>query len=330
MAAEPVSSTRREMIARLLGLGALGTATGALGLWLRSRSRRPEAAGAVSFHKNFTVPADPARPELVIARGDRPRELVQKALDPLGGIRRFVARGDVVVVKPNMAWDRGPELAANTNPEVVGEVVRMCREAGAGRVIVTDVSTHDARSAYQRSGIAAAARADGAEVIFPDERKFREVNLQGETLTDWPVFEPFLDADKVINLPIAKHHSLTGATLGMKNWYGILGGQRHRLHQRIHESLADLASFMRPTLTILDAYRVLIRNGPVGGSTADVELRKTLVAGTDPVAVDAWAAWTFWAIDPPRMRYLRLAEDRGLGKMDLQKVRTLTLDAEGG
>ncbi len=267
---------------------------------------------------------------MVIARGDDPRRLVRRALDPLGGIQRFISRGDIVVIKPNIAWDRAPEMAANTNPEVVGEVVRLCKESGAARVIVTDVSTHDARSTYQRSGIAEAARLGGAEVIFPHERRFREVNIGGEMLTNWPVFEPFLEADKVINLPIAKHHSLTGATLGMKNWYGILGGQRHRLHQRIHESLADLAGFMRPTLTIIDAYRVLIRNGPVGGSLADVELRKTLAAGTDPVALDAWAALTFWEIAPQRMRYLQLAEARGLGRMDLEKVRTLNLEAGRG
>ncbi len=325
-----IPRSRREVIGRLLGLGALGTATAGLGVWFSSRSRRPEQTGAISIHNDFTVPADPALPEMVIVRDDNPRQLVRKALEPLGGIQRFISRGDIVVIKPNMAWDRAPEMAANTNPEVVGEVVRLCKEAGAARVIVTDVSIHDARSTFQRSGIAEAARLDGAEVIFPSERKFREVNLRGEMLTDWPVFEVFLETDKVINLPIAKHHCLTGATLGMKNWYGILGGQRHRLHQRIHESLVDLASFMRPTLTIIDAYRVLIRNGPVGGSLADVELRKMLAAGTDPVALDAWAVQTFWEIPLPRMRYLRLAQDRGLGRMDLEKVRTLNLDAERG
>ena len=111
------------------------------------------------------------------------------------------------------------------------------------------------------------------------------------------MLEPFIAADKMINFPVAKSHSLTGVTLGMKNWYGILGGARNRLHQRIHESLADLADVMRPTLTLIDAYRVLIRNGPTGGSLADVLLKKTLVAGTDPVALDAYVAKAYWNLE---------------------------------
>jgi uncharacterized protein (DUF362 family) len=301
-----------------------------MAFWLRSRSRRPEEAGAGSVHKQYEVPPNPALPEMVVVRGEDPGALVSKAIESLGGIGRFVSRGDVVLLKPNMAWDRTPEQAANTNPQVVAAMVRLCKQAGAARVVVTDVSTHEPRRVYQRSGIAAAARAEGAEVILPEERKFREVDLRGEVLTDWPVFEPFLEADKVINLAIAKQHSLTGATLGMKNWYGILGGQRHRLHQRIHESLADLAAFMRPTLTIIDAYRVLVRNGPVGGSPGDVELRKTLIAGTDPVALDAFAAKTYWELDIESIRYLKLAEDRGLGTRDLSRVRTQTIDAPAG
>jgi uncharacterized protein (DUF362 family) len=272
------------------------------------------------------VPPDPSLPEVVVARAEDPGALVRKVIDPLGGIRRFISPGETVVVKPNIAWDRTPEQAANTNPQIVAEVVRLCREAGAAKVIVTDVSTNEARRVYQRSGIAEAARSAGAEVILPEERGFREVNLGGDILTTWPVFEPFLTPDRVINIPIAKHHSLTGATLGMKNWYGILGGQRHRLHQRIHETLADLAQFMRPTLTIIDAYRVLIRNGPVGGSLGDVELHKTIIAGTDPVALDAYAAKAFWDLDSDRLRYLRIAEQRHLGSTDLQKVRTKVIE----
>jgi len=151
---------------------------------------------------------------------------------------------------------------------------------------------------------------------------FHQVNLGGDVLGEWPVLEPFLTADKVINFPVAKSHDLTGVTLGMKNWYGILGGARNRLHQRIHESLADLADVMRPTLTLIDAYRVLIRNGPTGGSLADVVLRKTLVAGTDPVALDAYVAKAYWDLDASQLRYLQLAEDRGLGTRDFSKVGT--------
>ena len=200
--------------------------------------------------------------------------------------------------------------------------MRLCQEAGAKKVIVTDVSCNDPRRCFERSGIAAAARAEGADVLLPEERKFKEVDLRGEVLTTWPVLEHFLAADKMINVPIAKHHSLTGVTLGMKNWYGILGGPRHRLHQRIHESLVDLADFMRPTLTIVDAYRVLMRNGPTGGNVSDTELKKSMVASTDPVALDAYVAKAFWNLDADRLRYLVLAEERGLGKLNFAALRT--------
>jgi uncharacterized protein (DUF362 family) len=245
---------------------------------------------------------------------------VQRALEDLGGIRRFVSRQDVVVVKPNIAWDRTPEQAANTNPEVVAEVVRQCWQAGAKRVIVTDVSCNEPRRCFQRSGIQAAARAEGAEVILPDPELYREVDLGGVVLKSWPVFTPFLEADKIFNLPIAKHHVLTGATLGMKNWYGILGGERNRLHQQIHQSLVDLASFMLPTLTMLDCYRVLLRNGPTGGNLEDVAIKKTMVAGTDPVAIDAYAAKAYWNLDPKQMPYLQMAAARGLGTVDFDTL----------
>ena len=160
------------------------------------------------------------------------------------------------------------------------------------------------------------------EVLLPDAGRFKEVDLEGEVLRTWPVFEPFLAADKIINLPIAKHHSLSGATLGMKNWFGILGGQRNQLHQQIHESLADLADFVRPTLTVVDCYRVLLRNGPTGGSLEDVSLKKTLVAGTDPVAIDAYVAKAYWNLGVDAMPYLKLASQRGLGSYEFEKVRS--------
>ena len=315
-------SDRREFLLRVLRLGGLSAASAGAAAWLSTRSRRPEEARALIIDRSLGVPPDPRLPELAIAQGGEPERLVQAALDVLGGVTRFVSRGDVVVIKPNVGWDRGPEQAANTNPELVAALVRLCQDAGAKKVVVADVSCNDPRSCFDRSGIAEAARRAGAELVLPEPRRFKEVNLRGESLGVWPVLEPFLVADKIINVPIAKHHSLTGVTLGMKNWYGILGGQRNRLHQRIHESLADLAAFMRPTLTIMDAYRVLMRNGPTGGSLADVETKKTLIASTDPVALDAYVAKAYWDIDFQRLPYLRLAEERGLGKMNFEDVRS--------
>jgi uncharacterized protein (DUF362 family) len=313
--------TRREAMLQLLRLG--GTAAGAAGVavWLSKHSFRPVPAQAEQARRDHRIKSDSLLPAMTVVQGGEPRALVQKALENLGGMGRFVSRQDVVVVKPNIAWDRTPEQAANTNPEVVAEVVRQCWQAGAKRVIVTDVSCNEPRRCFQRSGIQAAARAEGAEVILPDPELYREVDLGGVVLKSWPVFTPFLEADKIINLPIAKHHVLTGATLGMKNWYGILGGERNRLHQKIHQSLADLASFMLPTVTMIDCYRILLRNGPTGGNLEDVATKKTMVAGTDPVALDAYVAKAYWNLDPEHLPYLQMAAARGLGTVDFEKLQ---------
>jgi uncharacterized protein (DUF362 family) len=312
--------TRREAMLQLLRLGGVAAGTAGAAVWLSEHSFRLVPAQAEQARRDHRTAADPQFPQMVVVQNGEPRALVQKALEDLGGMRRFISRQDVVVLKPNIAWDRTPEQAANTNPELVAEVVRQCWQAGAKRVIVTDVSCNEPRRCFQRSGIMAAARAAGAEVILPNPDLFREVEMGGVALKTWPVFTPFLDADKVINLPIAKHHGLTGATLGMKNWYGILGGERNRLHQQIHQSLVDLANFMLPTLTVMDCYRVLLRNGPTGGNLEDVAVKKTLVAGTDPVAIDAYVAKAYWDLDPEHLPYLNMAQARGLGTVDFASL----------
>jgi uncharacterized protein (DUF362 family) len=327
MTSDSPPTKRRAALLQILRLGGLSAATGGVAWWLKSRSQRPEEALAAEQKRNFTVAPDPGFPTLVVAQGEEPEALTRKAIKAIGSMSRFVARGDVVVVKPNIAWDRTPEQAANTNPQVVSEIVRLCLEAGAKKVIVTDVSCNDPRRCFERSGIAAAARVAGAEVHLPEERRFKEVDLHGDVLRTWAVLDHFLNADKMINVPIAKHHSLTEVTLGMKNWYGILGGPRHRLHQRIQESLVDLADFMRPTLTILDAYRILVRNGPTGGNVGDTVLKKTVIASTDPIALDAYAAKGFWDLDADKLPYLKMAQARGLGKLDFDSVRTSVVPA---
>lgn len=313
--------TRREAMLQLLRAGGVAAAASAAAWWLSTRSTRPMPAAAEQGRRDHRVAGDAALPQMSVVQNGEPAALVQRALADLGGMGRFIARNDVVVLKPNIAWDRTPEQAANTNPDLVAEVVRQCWQAGARRVIVSDVSCNEPRRCYQRSGIQAAARAAGAEVILPDADAFREVEIGGVVLKTWPVLTPFLEADKLINLPIAKHHSLTGATLGMKNWFGILGGQRNRLHQQIHQSLADLAAFMLPTLTLMDCYRVLLRNGPTGGALEDVELKKTVIASTDPVALDSYVAQAYWHLDAGHLPYLGMAAERGLGSTAFDRLR---------
>ena len=315
---------RRDALIKLLRVAGAGAGATGLALWLNQRSFRPEEALASAAKHGHTVPPDPARPEMAIIQGGDPASLARQAVEELGGMRRFVSPGDIVLVKPNIGWDRTPEQAANTNPDVVASLVEQCLAVGAKRVIVTDVSCNEARRCFQRSGIAEAAQRAGAEVILPDPSRFKDVDLKGEVLREWQVLDPFLNVDKVINVPIAKHHALTGTTLGMKNWYGMLGGQRNQLHQKIHESLVDLADFVRPTLTVVDCYRVLLRNGPTGGNVEDVLIKKMLVASTDPVAVDAYVAKGIWNLDVDALPYLQIAAKRGLGTYEFDKLRTQT------
>jgi uncharacterized protein (DUF362 family) len=266
-----------------------------------------------------TPPADAA--DFVVAKDDPDASaLVRKALAAMGGMRRFVSRGDVVVVKPNIGWDRTPLQAANTNPIVVAEVVRLAFDAGAKRVIVTDASCNEPTRCFTRSGIWKAAYDAGAEVTLPAPHLFRTMRLKGELLDEWPVLATLVQADKLINVPIAKHHNLCRYTGAMKNWYGSLGGRRNRLHQKIDLSIADLATFLQPTLTVIDATRVLVRNGPQGGNVADAQDRHTVIASIDQVAADARAC-TLVGQDPAAVAYLALGEQRGLGTVRWDRLR---------
>jgi uncharacterized protein (DUF362 family) len=238
----------------------------------------------------------------------------------MGGIKRFISRGDIVVLKPNMAWDRKPEQAANTNPEVVAIVAKLCYEAGAKKVKVFDRTCNDPRRSYKQSGIADAADAVGAEVKYIDDRKFKDMKINGQVLKTWPLYTEVFEADKVINIPIAKHHGLAKLTMSMKNWMGIMGGSRSRIHQKINESLVDIALFMKPTLTILDAVRILVSNGPQGGNLKDVKRLNTVVVGTDQVAIDSFGASLF-GMKGSDLGYVRIADKAGLGRMDLSRLK---------
>ncbi len=259
-------------------------------------------------------------PDLAFVQGDSPAALTREAVKTLGGMSRFVAKGDVVMVKPNIGWDRTPELAACTNPDVVKALVELCREAGAKKVVVMDNTTNQAQRCYVRSGIQAAAKEAGADVPFVNPRRVKAMAVKGEWLKDWDIIQDFIEADKIINVPIAKHHSLCRVTLGMKNWLGAVGDPRNQLHQRLDEAEVDLAAFFKPVLTVLDAYRILVRNGPQGGRPSDTKLLKTIVAGTDYVAVDAMGA-SFFEIPPAELPFLTLAKKRGLGEFALEKLR---------
>lgn len=264
--------------------------------------------------------AEDALPDLVVAHGPSPEQLVRSAIASLGGISKFVSRGDIVVIKPNIGWDRTPEQAGNTNPDVVAAMVKLCFEAGAKKVKVFDRSCNDPRRCYMQSGIAPAARELGAEVTYMDERKFKDVAINGQVLKSWPLYTEIFEADKLINIPIAKHHGSAKLTMSMKNWMGVMGGSRSQIHQNMDQSLVDLCGKIKPTLSVLDAVRILTANGPQGGSLADVKKPDTVIAGIDQVAIDSYGA-TLFGMKGGDLGYVRLGDQQGLGRMDLSKAR---------
>jgi len=311
----------RRLFTRRRGLTGMGgrAGAGALGaggfLLYDHRSRFGRAAERTVADHRVELPA--TSPRMVIAHGEDPAVNVRAAIERLGGMSLFVTPADVVVIKPNIGWDRTAAQGANTHPEVVAELVRLCRDARARRVIVADCPVRRSRAAFEKSGILAAATAVGAEVIVPEESRYHTVQIS-KRLGTWDVLEPFVEATKIINVPVAKHHDLTGVTAGLKNWFGITGKFRMTLHNDLQESIADLAELMKPTLTVVDASRVLMHNGPHGGNVDDVKPLRTIAAGVDPVALDAWAFGLFQA--PALPEYLNLAAARGLGRVDYQAL----------
>ncbi len=266
---------------------------------------------------------DPPRCAL-IKNGD-PAALTRAAVAALGGMGRFVPKDSNVVIKPNIGWDRTPEQGANTHPEVVATLVTLVREAGAKRVQVMDNTCNDARRCYKRSGIEKAAKDAGAKVIHLREGRGVEMQVGGKLVRTWPVFREVTQADVLINVPVAKHHSLAKATLGMKNWFGAIDGRRNQLHQDVNLASMEMAAFFKPELTVLDGTRVLLRNGPQGGRLEDVSHPRVVMAGIDPVAIDAFGG-TLLGLTPEDLPHIAMAEERGLGSRDWQADDVLVID----
>lgn len=259
-------------------------------------------------------------PEAVWVEGGEPKELLAAALAAYGGMGSFIRPGDKVLVKPNIGFDRAPEQAATTNPELVAEVVREALAAGAKEVKVLDRTCNNPRRCYDNSQIKRMAQAAGARVEHIRPNRFTEIDLpQGEVLHKWLVYRDYLAADKVINIPIAKQHNMSRATLGLKNLMGVLGGDRGSLHKGFSRKLIDIVAHILPTVTIIDAYRILTANGPTGGNLRDVRQPRTLIMSTCTVSAD-WVAAELFDLRPTDIGYLREAHRRGLNKFDPTKL----------
>jgi uncharacterized protein (DUF362 family) len=263
-----------------------------------------------------------AAPDLAAVQGPA-AQAVRKAVSLLGGMGRFVRPGQRVVVKPNIGFARVPEQAANTNPAVVAEVARLALEAGAREVVVFDRSSDDPARCYRMSGIEAAvqALADArAKIFIPNAERYVPVKVPGgKSLENWPIYEDAARADVYINCPVAKHHVMCGLTMGLKNVMGVIGGNRSMIHDGFDDKLLDL-NLARPShLTVLDATRILLSGGPEGGSLLNVGRPNLVIAGTDVVAVDAYACRLFGA-KPDDISYLHRAAARGIGQTDVGRV----------
>lgn len=260
----------------------LQDATGELGKPKPRIIRLPENGYAVE-----TLSTDS---DLGIARGTNVAAMVRAAVDSIGGIQRYVQRDDVVLIKPNVAFERAAPLGATTNPEILVALIELVRDAGASEIRVADNPIESPEQCFARTGIRQAAVDAGARVYLPSPGDFELLNVPGATwIEEWPFFwRPFRGVDKVIGVAPVKDHNLCRASMTTKNWYGLLGGRRNQFHQDIHGIISDLALMMKPTFVLLDGTRVLFRSGPTGGSLSDVRPGKTIVAARDTLAADAF------------------------------------------
>ncbi len=311
--------SRREVLKAMGGATAFAAAGGA-GLF---GGLVPEISGAAGPGKTSTV---------AIASGAGGPENVRKAIAALGGIGAFVSRGDVVVLKPNIGWDRTPAQAANTDPEVVLAVAELCLAAGAKEVRVFDRSCNEPRRCYATSGIQAAIEAfgkkhrvaDAFRIYHVEDRKFVRTAIPGAlVLKEWDLHRDALEADKIVNVPVAKHHTLAVATLGLKNMMGVMGGNRGQIHFRLSDCLADIHRRLTTRLTVIDATRVLLRNGPSGGNLADVKAFGAIVASADVVAADVTAAQTIFGLAPSAVPHIQKALEAGIGVTTPAAIRVL-------
>lgn len=315
--------SRRDFL-RYTGYGLTGIAAQQ---FLSACGVKPQAASpSTSVPTNVpsateTVPMK-AYPHMVVARGEQPEEMVRQGIKALGGMERFMKSGADVIIKPNICVGyNAPEFASTTNPWVVGALVKMCLEAGASRVRVMDYPFGGtAEQCYRVSGIEEQVVAAGGSMEVMQSIKYVEMDIPNAvSLTKTKVYQDIMDADLLINVSIAKHHSMAKLTLGLKNLMGVIRS-REAIHPSFERNLVDLATLVRPHLTIIDAIRTLMDHGPTGGDLADVKVQNTLIFSPDIVAADAYATRLF-DMTPTDIPYILAAAERGLGMADLSGLK---------
>jgi uncharacterized protein (DUF362 family) len=320
---------RREFLARSAKAGASIAAAAGIASWLvdmKGPTGNDETAVLAKL-PDFSVTKKQGQSISVVSGNDRIKT-VDKAIELLGGIERFVKPGDVVIIKPNVAFATPALLGATTNPDTIVALIRLCYDKGkAKKVIVMDNPINDPASCFEISGISRAVAAAGAEVVLPKDNLFSNMTLQGGSLIkDWPVLSgPLAGANKLIGIAPVKNHSRSGASMTMKNWYGLLGGRRNVFHQDINNIIAELAMMVKPTFVILDGTTTMMTNGPTGGSVSDLKKTNVMIAGTDSVAVDAFGS-SLLNLKPTDLPYLSIAEKAGVGSTDYESLKLLRAD----
>jgi len=267
-------------------------------------------------------------PRMAIATGADRISSINLAFKAIGGIDAFIKQGDRVLIKVNAAFATPPFLCATTNPELLAEVCRLCFKAGASSVIITDNPINNPESCFALSGIGESARSVGADLILPKDSFFKPTTVAGGTLIkNWPMlYAPFQGVNKLIGIAPVKDHHRSGASMSMKNWYGLIGGRRNIFHQNINDFIMELGLMVKPTLVILDGTMTMMTNGPTGGSLSDLKATNTMIVSTDQVAADAFGA-TLLGRTARDLPYLQKAEAEGVGTIDFELLRPVRVQA---
>ena len=320
--------SRRDFIRRLSSAGFYALSAAGIGrlFYDANGPSGQEPIRKITHLRDYSIASKNGR--LAVVRGRNRSGTVRLALEALGGLSAFVQPGERVLLKVNAAFAAPPILSSTTHPQLVEAVTKLCFEAGAAEVMVTDNPINDPASCFSLSGIGEAARRAGARVVMPRPDAFGRATLPGGRLiVNWPFLqEPFKKTDKLIGLAPVKDHHRSGASMSIKNWYGLLGGRRNIFHQKIHDIITELALWVRPTLVILDGTTTLMTNGPTGGSLSDIKMTDTMIAATDPVAADAFGA-TLLAKQPADLPFLDKAVRAGAGTADYRSLNPVEINA---
>ncbi|EFK07194.1 Tat pathway signal sequence domain protein [delta proteobacterium NaphS2] len=316
--------SRRQFLHRLTKAGVSITAACAAGFWFYDSKGPPAAGKKGTTPIQFDFAIDDLEPKMSIVQGEDRAAALQAALKSLGGIESFVKKGDRVLLKVNAAFATPAMLSATTHPAIVTEMAKLCFKAGAASVVVTDNPINDPSSCFALTGIEEAARSAGAEVILPRHDLFSIMTLKdAKLIRSWPVLnKPFKNITKVIGMAPLKDHHRSGASMTMKNWYGLLGGRRNIFHQNINDIIKELAMMIKPTFVVLDATTTMMTNGPTGGSLSDLKDTHTMIVSTDQVAADAFGA-SLLGRTLDQVPFIRKAEALGAGTADYRKLNPI-------